>query len=596
MNLKHFFVVVLVTSTGLLSAHSMAAPISIAGVQEPEEMRVEPFPTNKPDLSPPERLLGEALQNSDKGKPASLLSPLNRILEQYPDFSDGYIMRAFTLCEPGNDRAAIAADLDRALKSIASSRTGKKSTLALLSTKAKIDFANSDFAASMNDLEKAIRSDLEKATEFTNSGSAKPEKTASSVCIWTEPDVDELVRRYPADYRSHLFRGLYFSFFVNFSPEDSIVSGAIDSFNKAAQLNPRSALPPLFKAKLLGHMFVFNTRLNKLGWSDDARNKLDAELIGEFTNALAIDPNLLPALRGRALACFHLKQFEKAITDYDRILSFDPEDKTSYNDRGLAKTYIGREYDAISDFTSAIKLQPRDLLDQSHYSFEGRADAYVKTRQWDLALRDLTTAISLQIGSSLLLMNIDQFRAIYPEYNSVSNDEIARKLQQTFYPNWKYEDFAKGFFTHSAMSSTVIPDLYLKRSDTYLLKGNWPRASVDFRRAVNGFPAYADVIDRWREIGRTADARNYIDMKTFDSARNDSIKFWLKAGPNSGENEGPYKVSRFELNCRANQLRTLSFANYDAGGQIIGSGGGGRWVSIFPESIGEMLHNGACLR
>jgi hypothetical protein len=68
MNLKHFFVVVLVTSTGLLSAHSMAAPISIAGVQEPEEMRVEPFPTNKPDLSPPERLLGEALQNSDKKK------------------------------------------------------------------------------------------------------------------------------------------------------------------------------------------------------------------------------------------------------------------------------------------------------------------------------------------------------------------------------------------------------------------------------------------------------------------------------------------------------------------------------------------------
>jgi tetratricopeptide (TPR) repeat protein len=457
-----------------------------------------------------------------------------------------------------------------------------------------MEVANGDFAAAMNDLEKAVLSDLEKATQFTNSGGVKPEKTASSLCVWTEPDMDELVRRYPADYRSHLFRGLYFSFFVNFSPEDSIVSSAIDSFNKAAQLKPRSALPQLFKAKLLGHMFVFNTRLNKLGWGDDARNKLDAELVGEFTNALAIDPNLLPTLRGRALAFFHLKQFEKAITDYDRILSFDPEDKASYNDRGLAKTYTGREYDAISDFTSAIKLQPRDLLNQSHYSFEGRADAYTKTRQWDLAVRDLTTAISLQIGKSLLLMNIDQFRAIYPEYNSVSNDVIVRKLQQTFYPNWEYEDLAKDLFTHSAMSSTVIPDLYLKRSDAYLKKGDWQRASIEFRRAINGFPTYADAVDRWREIGQATDTRNYIDMKTVDNVRNDSIKFWIKQGPKSGGDESPYKILRFELNCRANQIRTLSFANYDAGGQIIGSGEGGRWGSVVPETIGEMLYNGAC--
>jgi len=56
MNLKHFFVVVLATFTGLLSVQSIATPILIAGVQEPEEMKVDPFPTNKPDLSPPERM------------------------------------------------------------------------------------------------------------------------------------------------------------------------------------------------------------------------------------------------------------------------------------------------------------------------------------------------------------------------------------------------------------------------------------------------------------------------------------------------------------------------------------------------------------
>jgi len=67
-------------------------------------------------------------------------------------------------------------------------------------------------------------------------------------------------------------------------------------------------------------------------------------------------------------------------------------------------------------------------------------------------------------------MNVSQFRAIYPEYKSASNDAIARKLQETFYPNFGYEGFAKDFFNRRAMSSTVIPDLYLKRSDAYLKK------------------------------------------------------------------------------------------------------------------------------
>jgi hypothetical protein len=112
-------------------------------------------------------------------------------------------------------------------------------------------YADSDYVGAMDGLDKAIEVDLKKAAEFPNSGAAKPENAASSVCVWTQPDMDALVQRFPNDYRSHMFRGLYFSFFVNFSPEDSTITSAVDSFNKAAQLNPKSALPQLFKARLL---------------------------------------------------------------------------------------------------------------------------------------------------------------------------------------------------------------------------------------------------------------------------------------------------------------------------------------------------------
>jgi tetratricopeptide (TPR) repeat protein len=252
---------------------------------------------------------------------------------------------------------------------------------------------------------------------------------------------------------------------------------------------------------------------------------------------------------------------------------------------------LGRDYDAISNFNAAIELKPRE---RQHTSYESRADAYVKTRQWDVAIRDLTTAISLQVGSTVLLMNVSQFRAIYPEYKAASKEAIARKLHQTFYPNLTYEGFSNEFMTRRAMGSTVIPDLYLKRSDAYLKKGNWHLASVDFRRAINGFPDYANAVDRRREIGQMPDGRSYIDMKSFDDARKDSIKVWIKQSRGASSDDGPYELRRFELNCGASQIRTLSIANYDALGNLVDSREGGRRASIIPDTIGKTFYSGAC--
>jgi hypothetical protein len=63
-----------------VSRHSN--PILIPGIQEPEEMRVEPIPVAV--LTPPERMPGEAMQqignNSGRGFAADLLPAVDRIL------------------------------------------------------------------------------------------------------------------------------------------------------------------------------------------------------------------------------------------------------------------------------------------------------------------------------------------------------------------------------------------------------------------------------------------------------------------------------------------------------------------------------------
>jgi len=258
---------------------------------------------------------------------------------------------------------------------------------------------------------------------------------------------------------------------------------------------------------------------------------------------------------------------------------------------GRAKMQSLSPHEAISDFTDAIKIEGWELLKASAY--EGRASAYMQTREWDLAIKDLTSAISLQIAGSVV-GNVSQFRAIYPEYGAASDEAIAQKLNQTFYPDIKYEDFSARFLTGSStvIPDTVIPELYIKRSEAYLRKGDWRGALVDFRRATNGFPDYA--IDPWRQFNETYNTHSYVDMKNFDDPDHGSLKLWIKQVHGANDAPGPYELYRFELNCSAEKISTLSWAEYNASGTLVKSGQGGRWGSIWPNTIAEILEHGAC--
>jgi len=565
-------------------------PIRIAGVQEPEEMLVEPFPL--PVLTEPERMLRDTMKGPDGMKESILKPALNQILEKYPDFSDGYIWRLDALCA-GVDRAAILSDVNNALKYAADS--GDKDTSAgLLSTRAKIEYANGNEKLAMEDLEKAILAS-NGAFRFTISDAVAPEKTASS-CIWTESDMNMLVQHFPADYRSHLFRGLYYGSSVSFSANDDLLKLAVKDLNNSSELNRNSSLPHFFKAEVSNRASYFKQG----GLTDAQRDGKNNELLGMINKALIIDPNFLPAISERAFLYFKLKQYKQAMSDYDKVLVLDPKNSGAYHDRGLLKMQIGNAYDAISDFDKAIEIKERKgrkLMES--LSYEARAEAYMKTHQWKRAIKDLTTAISLQTGGAVLLWDIKEFRAIYPEYKLASDDAIASKLNKTFYPNMTYEGFS-GKFLHRKKDephgtpSFTIQELYLKRSDAYLKLGDWHKAAIEYHRALNGFPSTSSMAERWREFVSEQRTHLYVDMKTLDETRDKSVKFWIKETSGSDDDGNPYDVTQYEMNCDARKLRTLSLVTYDASGNAIRSQGGGRWEGLVPDSRGELFFSSAC--
>lgn len=353
------------SQTGVAATHPK--PILVPGVTEPEEMRVEPFP--KYVLTDPERMLGDAMKeirgNSD---PNALLPALNSILAKYPDYGDGYVMRLGSLCS-GKDHAAILSDINNALKYISTAEVATDTKASMLSMKAKLEHDSGDDASAIRDLDSSVRANLADAVRFTNSGAIAPEKMATA-CTWTETDMDQLKQRYPTDYRSYLFAGLYYGFFSTWN--DGSLKPAMENLDKAAELNPNSALPHFYKA----HVIQQASFLKSMSWSDAQRAEMNKHLLDELTKALELDPNLLPAVTDRAEVYFSLKQFQQAIPDYDKAIALDPKDYGAYNDRGLSNMELGKTYDAISDFGDAIRLKPREL--QKSDSYENRADAYLK--------------------------------------------------------------------------------------------------------------------------------------------------------------------------------------------------------------------------
>jgi tetratricopeptide (TPR) repeat protein len=279
-----------------------------------------------------------------------------------------------------------------------------------------------------------------------------------------------------------------------------MLKDAVDNLRKADAVKGGSALARYYVSRAEADVSL----VRRAGMSREKLNEYHKAQLDQLTSALEIDPNFPPALLHRALTYGELGEYGLKIQDMDRYKSLtqNVKDKNfAYSARSTANMGLGKTAQAISDLTKAIELRPRKLLET--WDYEDRADAYAKEGEWDKAVEDLTTAISLQVGGKLILSDIREFRALYPEYAAASDEMIAHKLHGTFFPALKYKDFAKSFLHDAKCKGCLVPSatlspLYEKRSDAYWRGGYWRKAALDYHRASKGGAS----VDRWREAGR----------------------------------------------------------------------------------------------
>lgn len=122
-------------------------------------------------------------------------------------------------------------------------------------------------------------------------------------------------------------------------------------------------------------------------WYDMQRYE---EAISNFTQALHLDPQYVPAYDSRGIAYATLKQYDHALSDFTEAIRLNPHNATTYYNRGTAYLAMNRVEAAVSDYTEAIILDP-------HYvqAYTNRGIAYEKLERHQEAVEDYTRAINL---------------------------------------------------------------------------------------------------------------------------------------------------------------------------------------------------------
>jgi len=112
--------------------------------------------------------------------------------------------------------------------------------------------------------------------------------------------------------------------------------------------------------------------------------------IRDFDRALALDPGLVAAWRQRALAHRGKGDYERALADLEQAILLAPSDPRFYTDRGVTYELLGDYSSAIRDFSRAIAFKPNHAP-----ALEGRGRTHFYLGNFAQAASDLQRGLAL---------------------------------------------------------------------------------------------------------------------------------------------------------------------------------------------------------
>ena len=112
-----------------------------------------------------------------------------------------------------------------------------------------------------------------------------------------------------------------------------------------------------------------------------------------------------------------LKNYSKAIEDYDKVIKLNSNDAGYYNGRGSAKYSLGEYKESVEDYNKAIKLNPNKV---SYYNKRGNGK--YKLGEYKESIEDYNKAIELNSNNATFYGNRGSAKYRLREYKESIED------------------------------------------------------------------------------------------------------------------------------------------------------------------------------
>ncbi len=263
------------------------------------------------------------------------------------------------------------------------------------------------------------------------------------------------------------------------------------------------------------------------GFSYLKKNQYDSA-IGDFSQAIKLDPGNAWALANRGNAYFNKHQQDRALEDYNAALAVNSVGyATLFYGRG--SIYSGRgEYDrAIADLSEAIRQKPdfpeafrnrgNSYYDNGQFShaiddynqalqlrpvylsaLQGRGNAFAALGQYDRAIEDYDKAGGVQPGAAVFQARGNAYRAKGESEKALRDFDSAIRLATSPAALGDRGDM----YLELGQSSRALEDLaegvrlgpddpgaYLSKGRAEFYLGKWDDAAADFQKSLSLDPA-----------------------------------------------------------------------------------------------------------
>lgn len=172
----------------------------------------------------------------------------------------------------------------------------------------------------------------------------------------------------------------YFRAFAHL--EENNLSKAISDINMAVAISPKT---PIFH---VGRGMMY---LNK---------NSNYEVINNINIALSLNSKDANAYYIRAIAYLNLNRVEQALNDFDEAIKLKPNSSQFLVFRGAIYSNSDKHQEALDDFTKVINFDPIVSGPFLSQAFIGRADLYLKLKEYNKAKSDFSSACELGLTSA----------------------------------------------------------------------------------------------------------------------------------------------------------------------------------------------------